>query len=351
MSTEVNQNASSTSKMIHTIEKKTQPLQAFITKCVNDWVLNLAGVIAYNMLMAMVPIATIFLAILGLILQSSNIQTYILQQITALFPGLANQENALKLAAFQLQKSSGILGILGILLAILFGSILFVVIEGCLDIIYRVRPRPIIRQFVVAAGMLVIFLILIPIMIFVSAGPAILFSSLNTLPFLKSIPGSSFVLLNIGSILSGFIASFILFEFIYLVVPNQRMSWRNSWCGAVLAAIGTEIFLIVFPFVITHFFNSYAGTIGFAFILLLFFFVFSVLLLLGAEVNAFFFEKIGPVPNDIVTFLSTMVGRLNKDLSSGESPHHQDSRLTERADDTHIAEISNKEGDARGTAP
>ncbi len=323
---------------METLSKDVKPLQGFLIKLNNDWILNLACIIAYNMLMAMLPIALALVAILSIFLGNSSIRTTVIHQITALFPGLSGQQNALTLASQQLSHASGILGIVAIVFGIFFGSFLFVVTEGCLDIIYRVRQRAPVRQFAVAIAMLVVFVILIPIMVFASAAPTIVFSSLTKLPILSNIPGSSFIFISIGGILGGFITAFILFEIIYIVVPNQRISWKNSWRGAVFAALATEIFLAVFPFIISHFFSGYAGPLGFAVILLLFFYYFAMILLIGGEVNAFFFERVLPIPNDIVTFVSTMAGKLNKDLSPVESPSHIDTKPTDRADQIHIEE-------------
>jgi len=315
-----------------------KPVQGFIVKLNNDWVLNLACIIAYNLLMAMLPIALALVAILSTFLGNNSIRTKVIQQVTSLFPGLAGQQNALDLASQQLNHAAGVFGIAAIVLGIFFGSFLFVVTEGCLDIIYRVRQRPPVRQFAVAIAMLVVFVILIPIMVFASAAPTIFFSSLAKLPILSSIPGNGFIFISIGGILSGFLTSFILIEIIYIVVPNQRISWRNSWRGAALAALATEIFLAVFPFIITHFFSGYAGSLGFAVILLLFFYYFAIILLGGAEINAFFFEGVRPIPNDIVTFVSTMAGKLNKDMSPAESSAHVDTKPTEDADQIHVKE-------------
>ncbi len=319
------------------IAKDMSPVMGFVTKSLNDWVTNLAGIFAYNLVMLMVPIALTLLTILGIIGESS-IRATVIRQLTSFFPGLASQQNALNVATQQIGQSSGILGAFSVLTAIIFGSLLFTVIEGCLDIIYRVRPRPLVKQYLVAITMFVIFIILIPIVIFASALPTILFSNLSQLPLLKNIPGGSVIFLSVGGILGSLIAAFIFFEVMYLVIPNQKISWRRSWCGALVAAVLAEIFLNIFPLVIRLFFNTYAGPIGVAVILLLFLYVFAIIFLLGAEVNAFFFEGIRPIPNDLVTFLSTMAGRLNKDLSKDESPTHMDTRPTEHADDRHIAE-------------
>ena len=325
------------------LSKDVKPLQGFIVKLNNDWVLNLACIMAYNMLMAMLPIALALVAILSFFLGNSSIRTTVIRQITALFPGLAGQQNALDLASKQLSQASGIIGILAIVVGIFFGIFLFLVTEGCLDIVYRVRQRPLVRQYVMSFCMLVAFVILIPIMVFASAAPTFLFSSLANLPILKSIPGGSFIFLSLGGILGGLVTSFLLIELIYIVVPNQKISWKNSWRGAALAAIATEIFLAAFPFIATHFFSGYAGPLGFAVILLLFFYYFSIIILIGAEINAFFSEGVLPIPNDIVTFVSTMAGKLNKDMSPVESESHVDTKPTEKADEKHIEEANGQE--------
>jgi uncharacterized BrkB/YihY/UPF0761 family membrane protein len=212
--------------------------------------------------------------------------------------------------------------------------------EGTLDIIYRVRPRRVVRQSIMAVGMLVLFIVLIPIMVFASAGPGIV---LKLLPFV----GSNGFVIWLGGILGGLLVAFVLFEAIYFFVPNQRISWRNSWRGALVSALLLEIFLALFPLYIDNFLKGYAGPIGFAVILLLFFYYFAVILLLGAEINAFFFEGIRPITNDLVTFVSTMAGRLNKDLPGAEAEHHQNTRPTDRADQAHIAEARGQEEKTR----
>lgn len=343
--------SNTSSRTLTAIERDMKPVASFINKILNDWVPNLAGILAYNLVMLMVPIALALLALLGLFLGQSNIRATVLRQITSVFPGLSNQQNAISVATTQLGQSSGILGILAVLLAIFFGSTLFVAIEGCLDIIYRVRPRPLVRQYLVAIGVFIVFIILIPVMVFASAAPSILFSTLSKLPVLKSIPGSSFILLILGGILGGVLASFLLFEVIYLVVPNQKILWRNSWCGAVVAAVLTEIVLAVFPFVTRLFFSTYAGPIGFAVILLLFFYIFAIILLFGAEVNAYFFERVRPIPNDLVTFLSTMAGKLNKDLPGFEAPSHVNTKPTDQADAAHVADAAHGAEDQSSRAP
>jgi hypothetical protein len=68
-----------------------------------------------------------------------------------------------------------------------------------------------------------------------------------------------------------------------------------------------------------------------------------VILLLGAEVNAHFFEKVQPLPNDLVTFVSTMGGKLNRDIPTSESSTHTNTVPTDRADKAHVKDDAQKE--------
>lgn len=105
--------------------------------------------------------------------------------------------------------------------------------------------------------------------------------------------------------------SWVLFEAIYTVVPNQHISFRNSWLGALVAAVLLQVYLtLFFPFYVTHFLGSYTGTAGFALILLFFFYYFAVILLLGAEINAFYAEGVHATPDNLVVMVHTMTSHL-----------------------------------------
>jgi membrane protein len=62
-----------------------------------------------------------------------------------------------------------------------------------------------------------------------------------------------------------------------------------------------QLFLLLFPIYAARFLKSYIGELGFALILLLFCYVFTLILLLGAEVNAFFAEGIRVPQSDLIT--------------------------------------------------
>lgn len=339
-------------KFMGNIQQDVKPVQGFLSKFSHDWSMALAGSIAYSLLAAMLPIAVAIFGILGLVLNSTMIHA-IEQQIINLNP-TQNASNAsatqqtIDLALRQLNKNAGFFLIIAILLAVFGGSRLFVALEGCLNIVYRVRPRPFLRQNLMALGMLLLFVALVPIMVFVSAMPTVILSFLSSNPALKSIPffsavaGSPFVT-YLAAILTSILVGFLLFEAIYFVVPNQHISWRNSWVGALVAAIALVLFLTLFPLYIRYSLGNYTGQLGFAVILLLFFYYFAVILMLGAEVNAFFREGVRPLPNDLATFVSTMGGKLNRDIPENEAELHVNTQPTELADKGHIADVRHQE--------
>lgn len=293
---------------MQTVTKALKLFQAFLTKFMNDWSMNLAAGLAYNLIMAIFPLVIAVMAILGFIVGNLEpaVYTNLTHQIANVFPSVSSSQNLVVSALRQLEKDSGILGILAIILAIFNGSRLFVFMEGCLDIIYQVRPRKVIPQNVIAVLMVLLFVILIPIMVIASIVPTLVFSILQKTSF-GLVPGSS-ILFSFGGILGGMIASYMLFQVIYIVVPNQKKRFRHSWPGSVVAAILLEMYLVLFPLYVAHFLEAFAGAISFL-ILLLFFYFFAVLLLLGAEVNAFV-NGVRETPHDLVTMVYKMTSHL-----------------------------------------
>ena len=128
---------------------------------------------------------------------------------------------------------------------------MFIAIDKCFTIIYRLPERTFLRQNLLAFGMLFVFIILVIIMLAASSAPSVLISI---------IPGGGG---RFGAFLGGIIFSsliaFVLFEAIYWIVPNKKMSFRTTWCGALVAACTLEVFMILFPLYVRRFMGNYAG--------------------------------------------------------------------------------------------
>jgi membrane protein len=298
----------SVSAVLRALAKGIRPLVAFWTKCNNDWSWNNAAGLAYNLILAVFPIVMTLLSLLGFFLSTLDPGAYqsTLDKITGVSSSLAEAKPIVAAALQQVRKDAGLLGVVAVVLALFNGSRLFIFMEGCLDIIYQVRARGFLAQNLRSIVMLLLFVVLFPIAVVASAAPAFVFSLLQQSSF-SQVPGSKLVF-GLGGILGGLIAWYLLFQVIYLVVPHQKISFRESWLGAVVAAVLLELYLALFPLVAAHVLGIFAGTLGLL-ILLIFFYYFAVILFLGAEVNAFV-KGVRDMLHDLVTMVYLMTSHL-----------------------------------------
>lgn len=317
------------------IEQELKPIQALLKKFTNDWSFNLSAALAYNLLLATFPIIVALLSLLGFAfgLFGQNATTTIADTLNKATPTNINAQDIVLHVQRQLQQSSGVLGLIALVSAILVGSRLFALIETFFSIIYHARPRPFVRRNLIALGMFVCFIFLVPLISFAASLPTLVFTlfkstPVGNVPFLSSAMG----------ILGGLLAGFILFMAIYTVVPNLHIRLSHGWRGALGAAIALQLYLLLFPVYATHFLKGAIGAVGFSALLLVFFYYFAVILFLGAEINAFFAEGVRPIPNDLATFVSTMAGRLNEDIPQDEAQVRVDTKPTEYADKEHTVE-------------
>ena len=276
-------------------------LLGFISKFNYDWVLSLASGLAFNLMVAIIPFIIAILALAGFIYGGLNplIQEQLIQSIQQIFPPPIPSQEVIGLALNTLNQDAGALGLIAVVMAIIGGSGLFVAMEGQLDIIYQIRTRDIIKQYMMALSMLLVFVLLAPLMLFANSIPSVIHSFVQKTPLGQTQIASSGIGFTFLTIFCGFLASWILIEIIYLVVPNQHISFRESWFGALLAAVATQAYLQLFPFYATHFLGSYTGTVGFAIIFIFFFYFFAVILLGGAEVNAFYAQGKRALPENM----------------------------------------------------
>ena len=310
-----------------TVKQGAQTLQAFFNKFNNDWVMGFASALAFNLITAILPMLIAIVAIVGFSVRNLDplAEQQLINHLQSIFPASGN---FLSIAFASLKRNAGILTVIAILLALFGGSRLFVSMEGYFDIIYHTRTRTIIKQNIMAIVMLLIFIVLTAPMMFAASIPALLQVVLRD-TVVNQLPGSGFFF-GLFSILVSLCISWVLFEAIYIVVPNQHISFRDSWLGAVVAAVLLQLYLLLFPLYVAHFLVSYtdkiAGTTGLLVILLFFFYYFAVILLLGAEINAFFAKNIKATPDNLAAMVHNLTSHLpttEKDMHEQATPSHK----------------------------
>ena len=160
------------SQAIQTIKQEVKSFKAFLVKVSNDYSLTFSSALAFTLLLSTFPTVIALLSIFGFLLgrfDQAVINT-VVQGIIHAPPSQLQPTELIKAVNTELQRSSGILGLIALVSSLVFGSQLFVVLETCFSIIYRIRPRPLIRQQVVAIAMFFLFLLLVPLMVFTAKG-------------------------------------------------------------------------------------------------------------------------------------------------------------------------------------
>lgn len=305
------------------IEKDIKPYKKLFIKCKEDWIHHLAQALSFSLLTILVPIIVLLLVAFSAIswwldARTQHILTIRLESIMpAPFSAQATEMFSKAFDAFS--HASGIEKFITVVLAILFGSFFFSLLESCFDVIYHLPPRPMLRRHIVAIGMLFLFVALISIIILASTAPTILLSLVPPVPVN---PVNNSGVLDISSIIGSNVISLVLFQAIYVMVPHRHIKLKTlgrhigkSWRGTIVSTVVMQLFLLLFPIYATRFLNNYIGQVGFILILLLFFYVFMLILLLGAEINAFFAEGIRVPQSDLITEASKEGYRASTELT------------------------------------
>jgi uncharacterized BrkB/YihY/UPF0761 family membrane protein len=95
----------------------------------------------------------------------------------------------------------------------------------------------------------------------------------------------------------------------FFTKKNHIVFFSSRWCGAIIAAVGLQLLLLLFPLYVHEFMADYVGQLGFIIITLLLFYLFGLLFVIGAQINAFFFDHIQPLTAGLGTCLSESVDR------------------------------------------
>jgi membrane protein len=249
----------------------------------NDWVFNLSAMLAYNFLMSVFPILLVLLAVAGFIVgnlaptQQASFQA----SLTNAMPG---GKTIVTAVTGQLHRSAGLLLVIGIVVAAFTGSRLFIVLENCFGIIFRLRSRDVIQQNSMALGMFLLYLVLVPLVVLGSVVPSAI---LNLIGPAARTPVGDFFTQLIG-ILTSVVFACILVGAIYVVVPNRPVQLREVWKGTLVAAALLVLYNLLFPFYESYFLhpNNYGSLAGFAVVILVFMYYLGFIILIGAEVNS-----------------------------------------------------------------
>ncbi|MGI8428521.1 MAG: YihY/virulence factor BrkB family protein [Solirubrobacteraceae bacterium] len=244
---------------------------------------GLASMIAYNMVLAVIPVALLGLFVAGQVLSSAAVEHSVLTDLRGVFPGAA--ERTLNTLLGQIRSSTTSTGVLALVVSLWLGSSFWGALDTAFSRIYGCQARSWLEQKRFALGMLVVVLVFMIATVALPAVQSILKGGANHLPF-----GLAHVT-NVVYAISLAVSVALVFgclSVIYLRVPNRPMPWRAVWPGAIGATIAISVVAIAFPAYLTNIstIERFGTTIVFILIVLGWFYLVALIILSGAIVNA-----------------------------------------------------------------
>ena len=252
-----------------------------------DNIVALAAMLSYYLLLSILPLALLALYIAGRVLESSPLEDQVLNDLRTVFPATARSTLAGVLD--QIRSSSAGFGIVAIVASIWLGSSFWGGLDTAFCRIYHVPCRSWVRQKGFALAMLVVVLLFLVATIAVPTLQSLLAAGRSDLPFGL---GDVEALVFVASLAISIAIVFSVLCAIYWTVPNQRVPWRAVWPGALGATLAITVVDYGFPVYLSTVSTlaDIGTTLVFILIVLLWFFVLSLVILSGATINAIRFE-------------------------------------------------------------
>jgi membrane protein len=207
-----------------------------------DKVSRLAAALAYYTVFSLTPLITISLAIVGMVFGKDAARGELVAQIQGLVGRQSAQVIETAIANISQNSHPGITSLINIGVLLFAASGVFAELQGALNTIWEVAPKPgkeirlFIRQrllaflMVMAIGLLLLASLMLNT--FLVAASHLVTSShfvINILPG-GTIPWR--LLNTVGS----FVITTLLFGLIYKYLPQAKIAWSDIWIGALMTA-------------------------------------------------------------------------------------------------------------------
>jgi membrane protein len=262
-------------------------LAAFYTKAYRENITGLSGMVAYNLLLSVFPLALLALFVASQVLRSAELERSIFNDLARLFPSTA--ESTIENVLHRVQSSSTTIGVVALVTSIWFGSSFWGALDTAFCRIYHVDCRTWLQQKRFAVAMLGLVLLFMIATVLVPTAQSLLAKGTRGLPFGLSHVQAVFVGVTL---LATLVLIFGILCVVFWRVPNRKVPWRAIWPGALLATIAIGIVDYGFPLYLSGVSTiaKLGTTLVFIVIVLLWFYAIAIIILGGAVVNAMRFE-------------------------------------------------------------
>jgi membrane protein len=263
-------------------------IRAFWNRAYQENITGLAGMVAYNLMLAIFPFALLVLFIFGQVVDRPDIEHSVVMDIQRLFPNV--EQGTLMNAIDRVRSSSTTIGVAAIVGGIWIGASFWGAMDTAFCRIYHVECRGWVQQKRWSLVMLLALLVLLVASVSVPTIESAVLTRADNLPFgLSNFGATRTAIVALG----GLVATFLIISAIYWAVPKGHMPWRSVWPGALFFALVTSAGNYIFPLYLANISDLHriGGTIGFILVALLWFYAISLALLAGAVINSLRHER------------------------------------------------------------
>lgn len=255
----------------------------FWNRAYKENITGLAGMVAYNLMLAIFPFALLVLFAFGQIVDSNEVEQSVILDIQRLFPNI--DQSSLENAIARIRSDSTTIGVAAIVGGLWIGASFWGAMDTAFCRIYHVECRSWVAQKRFSLVMLALLVLLLAASVAVPTIESAALASADDLPWGLDELG---VIRTAIVALGGFAIIFAVVSFIYWAVPKGHMPWRSVWPGALFFSSAVSIANYVFPFYLTTVsdIDRLGGALGFVVVALLWFYAVSLGLLSGAVINS-----------------------------------------------------------------
>jgi len=259
-----------------------RPLARFWRKAYQENLTGNAAMVAYNLLLSVLPLALVALFVAGRILESKDVEASVVSDLRRLFPDAA--DSTLQDGLRRIQESSTTVGIVALVAAVWFSSTFWGALDTAFCGIYHRECRTWVRQKLFGFGMLGVVLLFFVASVSIPALQGFVVRGTADLPFgLGDVRGVVYAV----SLAGGLIVIFGLLCLIYWRVPRGPIPWTCIWPGAASALLAIAIVDYGFPLYLANVTTLRIGTsFVFVLIVLVWFYALALIVLSGAVINA-----------------------------------------------------------------
>ena len=259
-------------------------------KADQDKIFFMAGAIAFNILVATVPLILAALGVAGLILQSRygvGAEEPLVRYILEALPPVSSEFNT-QVREFMrglLEQSSGFVGVGTVIFAWLATRLIGTLRTALREIFDIQQDRGIVAgkifdiKMVIAAGTLLAINAALTVMLNIVAeyGYSVLGIAPNQVQILNQI------YLQAGA----FLSIWFMFLLIYRYLPARRIQWRTALVSATFTAAFVELLKLAFAWYVTTFadYRSAYANLANLFVLILWVYYSAVIFIVGGEVG------------------------------------------------------------------